>query len=507
MEAPQQAPPDSIFWLPGLALPVEIQEEICYYLCSYCHDHPGLEGPRHGTRSLAALCRTSQSFAAVAQPHLYHVAHNLTNANSMLRTLSGSTNLARQIRTYNQGKAYGGSRRHDGVDEMLGYALSLGVLGDDKQCGAPLAQNAELSKHLFDQLFLLLATRLENLCLEIGSDHIYEEMYYLLLETRLETVRNGANAAVEAPLSNLRMLSIHTHYDWGYGLGLRTIRPVLRAAASTLEELIVSCCTDFGGDAGSLGQLVMPKLKRIDLNGCAFEHEVGSHLPIIKKLCESTSQLDEFRYRGRSAWIGENLQAHATAVDMFHCVRSCGPSLRTLTIDLKVFSEDLITEPKLMAGSFDTFNCLEVLLLDDFSFCHHMLHASGASLPSSCLTSLLPASIVRLVIHMSEGSPIWADLHDLARAVTQGRFPKLRELHLDMPSDLPGTPEEPDWSHDSWKNLSPEILRQIQLEVASRPALTAEQKRPKREFRAAAEGVRGAFGDRNVAVTWRFGRR
>jgi len=472
-KAPNQALPESTARFARPALPVEIQEYICHFLCSYCHDYPGLNCDRISTRALAALCRTSRSFATVAQPHVYHVASGSSSPRLLLRTLFENERLAALVRSHDQDTTYGFLRENIKIDEFTSYVEALGLSGSDVESAAPRTNGRDrVNKHLFNQLFLCLAPQLEILRLELESDQIYDEAGYQLLDARLQVICDSTSAAVEAPLSHLRTLHINTHYDWGYGLGIRTITAILQAAASSLEELIVERCTDFAGDASPLRQIQMPKLKLLAFDGCAFEHENGSHLPIIKTFCDRTSQLEEFRFSGSRPWIGENIGLHATAEDILHCVESCGQSLCTITVDLENFSDVLTPAPKLTAGSFANFSRLEVLLLDDFSFCHHMLGSQHNSLPNSCLTDLLPASIVRLIVQLSEESSVWGDLHDLAKSVTYGRFLNFRQLHL-----------------------------------------MDEHRRPRHDYnivsesvRVASESVRVAFDSTNVTVSWKLGR-
>ncbi|KAJ1332040.1 F-box/TPR repeat protein Pof3 [Microdochium nivale] len=412
-------------------LPTEILHQICHYLCAFCHEHPGLDADGSGTRALAALCLVSKSFAAVAQPHVYHVASGLSSGENLIRTLCERADLARHVRTFNSDNVYHTSDRWTHYLELVGSATRLGLLADGEEFPAP---KYERFGHLFDQLLFILATRLENLRIEISDAQLSEGLEYSILGKRVAALRNRSQAnepTPEAPLSHLRVLYLHTHYDWGYGLEIPAIATVLEAAAPTLEQLIVSRCTDSSfSEDGALRHIQLPRLKVLALDGCAFEGENSSHLPLFKHFCESTSQLEEFHYIAASAWIGENLAEYATALDLVRCVRSCAETLRAMTLDISAFASAMVSRPKLPARSLAEFERLEELRLEDTSFCHHLGEPDSAATPRTCLTGLLPASIKRLVVRMYDGTPAWGDLHELAEHVMLGRFPELQDVRV-----------------------------------------------------------------------------
>ncbi|KAH7024566.1 uncharacterized protein B0I36DRAFT_366502 [Microdochium trichocladiopsis] len=419
-------------------LPQEIIENICRRLCEKCdHVADGLCELSNchesaDRRALASLCRTSRTVARVAQPHLFHVVRHITKVEELTRTLSEDARLAGLIRVFEQSRYVYFREMETKPSPLIGLLTQLDICDDRDPFPASGIIGSERIKYIFIQLVMIYATQLERLRLDINGD-AWSGFDLDLLSAKLDVLKHASGAAEVLPLSRVRTIHLTTQWDYGMPFLCRAIQVLLRATGATIEQLVLhNIIAEYDTVGDCMRDVRLPGLRRLVLSESAFDRSSQSSLAFLLQICESAHNLEEFHFSAMAVFLGEMIDAHATASDFVDCLQPCRETLRALTLDLCSYSSQLQFEPCLPAGTLAGFSQLRELALEETSFCQRRRQQpDAAGLPAhTCLITMLPASIQRLVIRLWDGSHVWGDLRELARHAAMGEFPNLEDIRV-----------------------------------------------------------------------------
>ncbi|KXJ93509.1 hypothetical protein Micbo1qcDRAFT_223131 [Microdochium bolleyi] len=382
------------------------------------------------SRALASLCRTSKTVARVAQPHLFHVLRHITKAEELIRTLSRDARLAGLIRVFEQSRdVYFGGRKPT-PSPLIELLTQLDICDDRDPFPTSGIIGGERIKSIFIQLVMIYATQLERLRLEIDGD-AWAGFDLHLLSAHLHARKRAGVAAEVLPLSRVRTLHLTTHWAYGMPFLCPAMQVLLRATGAIVERLVLhNILVDGDADEDCMRGVRLPGLRILVLSGSAFDGRARLSLAFLRQICESAHNLEEFHFSASAVFLGQIVDAHATASDFIDCLQPCRETLQALTLDLCSYASQLLSEPCLPAGTLASFSQLRELALEETSFCQRR-RQHDAGLPThNCLTTMLPASIQRLVIRLWDGSHAWGDLRELARHTTMGGFPNLEDIKV-----------------------------------------------------------------------------
>ncbi|KXJ95166.1 hypothetical protein Micbo1qcDRAFT_171572 [Microdochium bolleyi] len=214
----------------------------------------------------------------------------------------------------------------------------------------------------------------------------------------------------------------------------------LQRSAARLQHLILNNAAGMSTHRfpctrkDSYRDVEFPELKVVEFDRCAIRRSDSGALALLRQMARTSRQLEEFRFVGKSAWIGEEIDEHVTAADFVDCLRSSRGTLRVLSIDLTkfIFQVNQLSCPPLDRAALVDFTRLKKISLEDASFCHHHRLADPTS-------HLLPVSVRHLILRVYHaeatrgggGGGAWDDITELAcQTGVAGRFSNLRKVKL-----------------------------------------------------------------------------
>ncbi|KAK3182237.1 hypothetical protein K4F52_006414 [Lecanicillium sp. MT-2017a] len=407
-------------------------------MCGHCSGCPFTEDAEQAigndairVSDLKALSLTCKALRGIAQPYVFHRVPDVASFDSLLRTLASRPKLARSIRCADMSF----NRNSGEADTQLckDVAPSLHMT-------KPTVESfwkREMHCSPGAELVLALLPNLDALRIRLHTaDFVYP--VFTFLQSRFDKLGAEAHLAslqtltirgeADSHLTSQRALTIRGDRTYGSCLVCNARSHVILSATPNLRHLTIQSFRMEPADAALWGHGVnMPRaassrarglqrLQSLSFDDCIFQWgEVTSSY--LYGWVESCPALEQFRM------VGSRELTERRFMPARHVVASLGPAQATLThlhLDLSAVRKYVSEFPSgtLHGELLAQFVQLQCLTIDDGSFCD--VEDRDDAHPT-CLSTLIPRHIKKLVILYSGRKHVQRDLMHMAQSLKVGR--------------------------------------------------------------------------------------
>lgn len=454
---------------PLIKLAPDLQYAIFESLCGHCGSQDDAmavlyHDPAEQTQTLSNLCLTSRHTRSIAESILYHFPR-IYSYTDFFRTIHARPELAKHVKVmtwvYKEDRERFmfpkclnprkdiTSREDVWHLRALAMELKLQNTGEREFAqtfakyprtaeDAPVVEDPQHElysafENLVTSIMLGLCPRLEFLSLNVPGDQERQCIPSLPKKPTRFLYLPGLLQQLPRGFPFLRTLVIqNTEHDDPHVLGIGSISFLWKSLPNLQRLIFFRSFTEWRpgffspitDDQMEGARESLRCLKELRFVRCG-RMDKPLPLPAVRELVFKCTELERFVF---SLWDVEG--GAFSPLQLIHAISTTASTLRQLIISCPILEASAVDATQLVSD-LRQFERLQSLIIDQPIFCRHH-HFPDSDISPECLTGMLPASIRSLTINMHYPCAPLEDLVALGVAVSNGAFPDLQYLRVQI---------------------------------------------------------------------------